>query len=122
MATILLIDDDRLVRSALSDLLGSGGYVVRPAESGREGISSFIEQTPDLVIADILMPDMDGIEVINKIREISPKQKIIAISGGGRLEQPHLLASVRNLFRIEAVPKPIENGSFLKLVGTILAH
>jgi len=84
MATrILLIDDDELLRDAISDLLESEGYDVAVAEDGNQGLEAFEAVRPEVVITDIMMPERDGIETILALSRETPQPLIIAISGGG---------------------------------------
>ena len=121
MTTILIIDDDPLVLVALRNLLEGEGYAVLTALSGRTGVKLCQNQAPDLVITDILMPEMDGIETINKIRGLNPTQPVLAISGGGRIENRKLLRSVGELLNVPAIDKPIRRKQFLKSVVRALA-
>ena len=70
---ILVVDDEKLVTMTLKRLLTKEGYHVTPALSGREAIKLIEESDVDMIISDIRMPDMDGIETIKKIREILEK-------------------------------------------------
>jgi CheY-like chemotaxis protein len=83
MAQILVIDDDPLYRSTLRLILEDGGHRVTEAQDGAEGIAFFKEHRPDVVITDLLMPDMDGDEVIRSIRRLDRNARVIAISGSG---------------------------------------
>lgn len=121
MPTILVVDDDALVLEALGDLLEHEGYTVLKASSGRSGVTLYRENDPDLVVSDILMPKMDGIEFIREIRRISPTQSILAISGGGRLENHGLLRTVQKLLDVATMTKPIRNREFLRSVTNALA-
>jgi DNA-binding response OmpR family regulator len=69
-ARILVIDDDRIILEMLNLALGKADYEVIPASDGEEGLRQFREQKPDLVIADIAMPGIDGYQVVSQIREI----------------------------------------------------
>ena len=82
MAMILVIDDDD-VREMLSAALENFGYAVIVAPNGDVGLQKFIDERPDLVLTDIIMPESDGIEIIRRIRSIDPGARIAAISGGG---------------------------------------
>jgi len=82
MATILVIDDDAGMRRTLIRMLGSD-YKTIEAENGSEGLAQFAAHSPDLVITDIVMPIKEGIETILELRRLSPKVRILAISGGG---------------------------------------
>ena len=82
MATILLIDDDDQVRRLFQVALEGAGYRVLTAESGPHGLRLLQHQEVDLILVDIFMPDMDGLELIQRLHTIRPTSKIIAISGG----------------------------------------
>lgn len=69
-ARILVIDDDRIILEMLNLALGKADYQVIPAPDGEEGLRLFREEKPDLVIADIAMPGIDGYQVVSQIREI----------------------------------------------------
>ncbi len=83
MTTILLIDDETDVRDSVAKVLGREGYEVVTAESAEVGLAMLDERQFDLVITDIIMPDVDGVQAIKLIRESHPDMKIVAISGGG---------------------------------------
>ncbi len=81
MKTILIIDDDPLIRKTLAAHFSSGeDYEITLAEDGREGIQKYEENSPDLVILDIRLPDINGLEVLRKIKEINEKAHIIIIT------------------------------------------
>ncbi len=82
MADVLLIDDDASVRGFFRQVLEGAGYGVVEASSARNGLRLLRERPIDLVITDILMPDMDGLEVTRVLHRDFPKVKVIAISGG----------------------------------------
>jgi two-component system KDP operon response regulator KdpE len=70
-ARILLVDDDAPIQRAVGPLLASRGYDVRPAATGAEALVTFLDWSPDLVILDLGLPDLDGIEVCRRMREAS---------------------------------------------------
>jgi len=67
--TVLVIDDSEHVRNFLSDLLSDNGYKVREAASGEKGLEQFAEEKPDCVLLDVILPKIDGLEVLKRIRE-----------------------------------------------------
>ena len=73
MPTILVIDDDALLRSAVRAALEAAGYVVIEAADGEKGLRLHREQGPDLVIVDIFMPEQDGLDVIRDVRSRAPQ-------------------------------------------------
>lgn len=86
MASILIIDDERAIRKTLTEILGYEGYKIDEASDGEEGIRKFKEKNYDLVLCDIKMPKLDGIEFLEKAKEINNEVPIIIISGHGNIE------------------------------------
>ena len=86
MASILIIDDEKAIRKTLSEILSYEGYKIDEAADGEEGLKKFIATTFDVVLCDIKMPKMDGIEFLEKAREINSDVPIIVISGHGNIE------------------------------------
>ena len=85
MARILLIDDDELLRDTVHQMLALDRHEVTEAADGEQGLKAWEPGRYDVVITDILMPRVDGAEVVNRIRERSPRQAVIAMSGGRRV-------------------------------------
>ena len=86
MNKILLIDDEPDIVRVLSMSLRADGYDVLPAHSGIEGIEVFEKERPDIVLTDIKMPGMDGIEVLKKVKSIRPRSEVIIITGHGDID------------------------------------
>ena len=86
MATILIIDDEKSIRKTLTEILSYEGYKVDEAGDGEEGLKKFKEKTYDLVLCDIKMPKLDGIEFLEKAKQINVDVPIIVISGHGNIE------------------------------------
>lgn len=86
MAKVLVIDDDRPIRSTLKEILEFEKFTVDDAENGEEGIKKIEKQTFDLVLCDIKMPKMDGIEVLQKVQQLKPETPVVMISGHGDIE------------------------------------
>ena len=84
MPRILLIDDDDLVRESLQAQLEAAGHEVVLAAHGGEGLVEFEGGRFDLVLTDILMPTVEGLETIKRLRAIDPEVAIVAMSGGAR--------------------------------------
>jgi two-component system response regulator AtoC len=80
MKSVLVIDDDPLIRKTLSSYLSKKGFEALAAEDGEEGIQKYEEHIPDLVILDIRLPDVDGLEVLGRIREKDPNASIIIMT------------------------------------------
>jgi len=86
VSKILLIDDEAGIRTLLSISLKSDGYDVVTAENGKRGIELFEQEAPSIVLTDIKMPGMDGLDVLRRIKEISPETEVIVITGHGDIE------------------------------------
>lgn len=86
MAKILVIDDERSIRNTLKDILGLEGHKVEVAEDGEQGFTMASGTKFDAVFCDIKMPKMDGMEVLDKLRENSPETPIVMISGHGDVD------------------------------------
>ena len=86
MAAILLIDDEKSIRNVLKDILQHEGYRIEEAADGEQGLQKLAAQTFDLVLCDIKMPKMDGLEVLQQIMQLQPDVPVIMISGHGTIE------------------------------------
>jgi CheY-like chemotaxis protein len=118
---ILVIDDDALVRQALAQVLEYKGYEVQCAPEGRQGLRAFHERRPDLVISDIIMPEMEGIQTIMELRMLSGECPIIAISGAGRFGKANFLDVAKHLGATATLTKPFETEELLRTVASCLA-
>ena len=86
MADILIIDDEKAIRKALTEILSAEGYKTEEAGDGEEGLKKFKEKTYDVVLCDIKMPKLDGIEFLQKATESNADVPVIMISGHGNIE------------------------------------
>lgn len=80
MKSILIIEDDALVRKTLSSQMSKRGFDVSTTETGEEGVKAFNENCPDLVLLDVRLPDIDGLEVLRKIKERNRKSIILVMT------------------------------------------
>jgi CheY-like chemotaxis protein len=85
MKRILIIDDDGQFLAMLRQMLERNGYRIVEVANGEEGIKLYRENPTDLIITDLIIPEKEGIESIIELRQDFPDVKIIAISGGGRI-------------------------------------
>ena len=84
--SILLVDDEEGIRKVLSIALSDLGYQVYTAENGVEALRIFEGKRPPIVLTDIKMPEMDGIELLRRLKELSPDTEIIMITGHGDMD------------------------------------
>jgi DNA-binding NtrC family response regulator len=86
MSNILIIDDEKAIRKTLTEILSYEGYKIEEAGDGEEGLKKFREKSYDVVLCDIKMPKLDGLEFLDKAREANPDVPVIMISGHGTIE------------------------------------
>jgi two-component system NtrC family sensor kinase len=86
MEKILLIDDEEPILRVLARSLKSDGYNVVTAQNGDEGIKTFIKESPQIILTDIKMPGIDGLEVLRRIKDIQPEAEVIIITGHGDID------------------------------------
>ncbi|MEQ8344621.1 MAG: response regulator [Sneathiellaceae bacterium] len=128
MGRILLIDDDNLVRESLAMHLQDAGHEVVQAADGRAGIDAFRTGRFDLVITDLFMPEVEGIETIRLLRQDNAEVPIVAITGGpslpagsGQRAMPDYLRMARALGATDIVQKPFSLRQLIGLVESCLA-
>jgi len=119
-ACILIIDDEVQIRELLGQMLAREDYDVVYASDGKEGMKACREQSIDLIITDIIMPEKDGIEMILELRHDFPGLKVIAISGGGRLGPDGYLEMARKLGAHRTFFKPFNRKEILDAVRELL--
>lgn len=118
--TVLVIDDDWRVRKILDLCLSREGFAVSTAESGRAGLKQFSLIRPDLVITDILMPDVEGIETIRTLKATMTPPIVIAISGGGSHVGHTFLRWAKHLGADAVLAKPFRPSALVALVEDLL--
>jgi DNA-binding NtrC family response regulator len=121
MARILLIDDDEQVRSMVKRMLARAGYAdVLEAGDGLAGMRLFGREPFDLVITDIIMPGQEGIETIMELSRDYPRTKIIAMSGGGRIDPRGYLETASHLGASRTLAKPFKSSDLIGVVKELL--
>ncbi|MBF0183277.1 MAG: response regulator [Magnetococcales bacterium] len=122
MALIVVVDDDEVIRLLLREILQKAGHQVLEAGNGQEGLLLLQKHPVDLVITDIFMPEMDGIDLLAAILRTKPDSKIIAMSGGYKAMDPHLTLRMAQSFgALEILSKPLQADRILASVSKILA-
>jgi DNA-binding NtrC family response regulator len=121
MPTVLLIDDDDDLRDLLVQVLRHGGFTPLSASHGRAGIALLNDHRVDLVVTDLVMPEMEGIELILLLRRTHPHLPVVAMSGGGRAMTGTYLESALALGAVRILEKPFDLQPFLQTVQEALA-
>ena len=119
--SVLLIEDDDFVKNMLKQTFEREGYDVATASNGRIGLRLYQSNPFDVVITDLIMPDMEGIETITHLRKINPSVKVIAISGGGRNRPDDYLQLAAKLGAIKTFVKPVDRNALLDAVRELVA-
>jgi YesN/AraC family two-component response regulator len=120
MSKILVVDDDQQIRNMLRITLERENYQVIEACDGFEAAAAYRAQPIDLVITDIVMPDKEGIELIMELKGIAPDVRIIAISGGGRINPEDYLKWARRFGVEHTFSKPVDRQKLLDAVAILL--
>jgi len=102
---ILVVDDDPEVRMATRDFLSSKGYEVVVAEGGREALRLLDASPPDVVLLDVAMPDLDGMETLKRIVATHPTMPVIMVTANADIE---ITSKVLQLGAADYVPKPFD--------------
>ena len=115
---ILLVDDAAFMRMMIKDILTKNGYnVVGEAENGAKAIEKYNETKPDLVLMDITMPEMDGIQALKKIKESDPKAMVIMCSAMG--QQAMVIESIQSGAK-DFIVKPFQADRVLEAVKKVV--
>lgn len=121
MIRILIVDDDQHTQTILSTLLNNQGYQVFTADNGREGLETAQEQTPNLIISDIMMPEMNGFRFCRELKKIPELSTIPFIFYSATFVEEEDQKLALSLGANQFVVKPKDNHLFLEIVQGILA-
>lgn len=120
MKKILVIDDEEMMLDMMQQTLQRAGYAVSTATDGMEGMEIFQNEQIDLIITDIFMPRKEGISVVYDLREKHPDAKIVAVSGGGRLNSKDYLGYAEKLGADRTLAKPFSKSEILQVVKELV--
>lgn len=118
---VLIIDDDPALLRLMSMAFQQAGFSIIAAGDGRKGIRMAAAHRPDLVVTDIVMPDIEGIAAIRAIKLAKRAPKVIAISGAGRGQGRDYLTWARHLGADEVLAKPFRMSELLKISQSVIA-
>ena len=121
MAHILVIDDDAAIQMLFTQFLSHLNHRVETASDGKKGLAKMKEDTPDLIITDIMMPEMDGLELVQAIRDCYPTLPVIAISGGMQTSAVNFLPLAKRFGAFRVFEKPVALGKLKEAVDELLS-
>ena len=118
-ARILVVDDEEIVLASCRRTLGNGERVVHTASSGTEALARLEEGQYDVVLLDIKMPDLDGLEVLQRLKESHPDVEVVMVTGLSQIE-----TAVRSmkLGAFDYLPKPFDPDELVVVVVRALEH
>ena len=122
MPRILLVDDDESFRRMIRLSLDKLGHEVVEARNGAEALTLMKEGPPDILITDIVMPEKEGLEIIDEVRRKHPNMKIIAMSGGGRVNASDYLRIARALGADVVLAKPFSVDEMTASLNNLLGR
>ncbi|HIK29338.1 MAG: response regulator [Oscillatoriaceae bacterium SKW80] len=117
MAKILIVDDSNMSRKLMRKILQTEGHEVIEATDGLTALETYLLEKPDLVLIDLLMPDMQGTEVLAKLRQLDDKAQVIVASAD---LQDLTRASVEAAGAVGYITKPFVASNVLKIVNSVL--
>ena len=122
MNKILLVDDDEVFNESLKEYLEYKGFTVLSAFNGKQGLEMITTEKPDLVITDIVMPEVEGIELLTSvvIDSLVQRPKIVVISGGGRIGSSNYLSIAREIGADAVFEKPLDFNLLVKEINDLL--
>ena len=121
-ATILLVEDEELLRAGVQEVLEIQGYKVITAPDGEQALACLGAQTIDLIITDLVMPKMDGVDFVKQLRKIKPDLPVIVVSGSTRnIMQRYGIDSIQVPGANASLPKPFKSVDLIEQVRQLLA-
>jgi CheY-like chemotaxis protein len=120
VARVLIVDDDEVVRTLISALLETMGHEAITVQNGVDALQSYQHDAVDLVITDIYMPDMDGLELIRKINASKPAPPIIAMSGSASERRMDALPTAGHFGAAAVLYKPVDLGAMEAAIDRLL--
>ncbi len=122
MKSILVVEDDETYRRSLEKILTKSGFIAVQAANGREALASYDPAKIDAVVLDLIMPDIEGIETLTRLRRSSPDVKVLAMSGGGQIGPRDYLDLASKLGARETLAKPFTAEAFIGALNRVLGN
>ncbi|MBV9827477.1 MAG: response regulator [Alphaproteobacteria bacterium] len=122
MAQILVIDDDPVLQQVIRLTLEAAGHTVLRCDNGRKAIDIVTYDHADLIVTDIIMPEMDGIEMVRAVRRVRPELPIVAISGGSNGNADDYLGMAKVFGASMTLTKPFRPQDLVTAIAELLEN
>ena len=122
MSRVLIIEDEMPLRASFRQMVEEGGHTVLEAPDGRKGMALWHREQPDVVVTDLFMPEMDGVQVLQEIKRFATPTKVIVMSGGGHRSVIDWDASARMLGAHAVLKKPVDEHQLLDIIQEVVAR
>lgn len=119
LGKVLICDDSMLVRKKLRTLVEDCGFLVVEAQNGRLGVTHYEKESPDIVLMDIVMPELTGLEALAEIRKIDPQAVVVMISSSGTSSK---LIEALKQGAVDFVQKPFEAEQIKEMLARLIAQ
>lgn len=120
MPDVLLVDDEEGILEVLTMALEAAGFTVVGVSDVKSALEQIREATPRLVVTDVYLPEMDGLELLIKMRTVAPGLPAVVMSGGGRYDNVAPLKAARHLGAAATLEKPFVPSTLLAVVRELL--
>jgi CheY-like chemotaxis protein len=120
VARILVVDDEPLVRKSIKHILTSQGHEVLEAENGRSGEALALQEHPEVIVIDIVMPEQEGLATIISLHRKRPDIRVLAISGGGQRRYPEFLRIAKEFGADATLAKPFDRAALINALAPLL--
>jgi DNA-binding NtrC family response regulator len=120
MTRVLLVDDDDDFRMPLRKYLERTGHEVIEARNGTQAVEAYKKQPVDVVVTDLIMPEKEGIETIMELKRQHPQVRIVAMSGGGRINGGDFLKVAQQLGARRALAKPFSCQAMVAAIAEVM--
>lgn len=117
MTTILSIEDSDFERKVIQDMMEDKDYELIAAKNGQEGIDKFENNDPDLVLLDLRLPDIDGLDVFEELKDIDSRVKVVIVS---IVREDETIEEAKDLGVEEYVEKPIDEDELMDAIEDVL--
>ena len=117
---ILIVDDEAIILLSWENMLTSAGYDVETASNGNKAIEIALKQKPDIVITDLIMPEMNGVELCKRIKNISPDTEVVLLSGHPEAVTNYKTDFIRAGGRNTILNKPLSLNEMITTVEAIM--